>query len=135
MVAPFALAIAQQAMNHFLGEPRYQSLRPVLRRLLQGVYGTPPQAMDGGLQKRVGRIEAGQAIPADPSHAGAQALLALVAGVEARDVPGHASLAALRYESVTPAVALARGLLERAPRYALLSASGAGIEVRLQLGA
>ena len=134
MLAPFAQAIAEQAMGHFLGEPRYQRLRPVLRRLLQGVYGTPPGTMDAALQKRVGRIDAGQAAPIDAGHAGAQALLAMVTGVDACDVPGHASPAALTYEPVTPAMALARGLLQRAPRYALLAASGAGVEVHLQLG-
>jgi oxaloacetate decarboxylase (Na+ extruding) subunit alpha len=135
MLAPFAQAIAEQAMDHFLGKPRYQSLRPVLRRLLQGVYGTPPGPLDAALQRRVGRIETEPAAPADLGRASPQALLALVAGVDARDVPGHASLAALRYETVPPAVALARGMLQRAPRYALLSASGAGIDVRLALGA
>ncbi|AMO23561.1 carboxylase [Ramlibacter solisilvae] len=134
MVAPFAQAIAEQAMSHFRGEPRYQSLRPVLRRLLQGIYGTPPGTLHDGLQQRVGRIEASSAIPADRSYAGGQTLLAGVAGVDAREVPGHARLAALRYESVAPAVALARGLLQRASRYALVSANGAGIEIRLQLG-
>jgi oxaloacetate decarboxylase (Na+ extruding) subunit alpha len=135
MVAPFAQAIAEQAMSHFQGEPRYQSLRPVLRRLLQGVYGTPPGPLDAGLQTRVGRIEAGSITRVDANRASAQTLLAWVAGVAAHEVPAQASLAALRYEAITPSVALARDLLQRAPRYALLSAHGAGIEIRLQLGA
>jgi oxaloacetate decarboxylase alpha subunit len=135
MIAPFARAIAEQAMNHFLGEARYESLRPVLRRLLQGVYGRPPAAPNVALQERVGRIETESAARGDASHAGAQMLLSLVAGVDASAVPGHGSPAALHYETVTPAMALARGLLERAPRYAVLSAHGAGVAVRLQLGA
>jgi oxaloacetate decarboxylase (Na+ extruding) subunit alpha len=135
MVAPFAQAIAEQAMSHFQGKPRYQSLRPVLRRLLQGIYGTPPGPMHAGLQKRVGRIEAGSATAADTSQVSAQTLLAWVAGVDAHEVPGHVSLAALHYETISPAEALARGLLRRAPRYALVSATGAGIDIRLQLGA
>jgi oxaloacetate decarboxylase (Na+ extruding) subunit alpha len=135
MVAPFAQAIAEQAMSHFQGEPRYQSLRPVLRRLLQGVYGTPPGPLNAGLQRRVGRIEAGSITRVDANRASAHTLLAWVAGVAAHEVPAQASLAALRYEAITPSVALARGLLQRAPRYALLSAHGAGIEIRLQLGA
>jgi len=133
MVAPFALAIAEQAMSHFQGQARYQTLRPVLRRLLQGVYGAPPKDMHVGLQKRVGRIE--PATASDKGRASAESLLSKIAGVDARAMPGYASLAALNYEMVTPAVALARGLLQRAPRYALVSASGADIEIRLQLGA
>lgn len=134
MVAPFAQAIAQQAMRHFRGEPRYQTLRPVLRRLLQGIYGAPPGPLHAGLQARVGRFEPAQAA-AEASPASPQAVLARVAGVDAQEVPGYAPVDALHYESVTPGVALARGLLQRAPRYAQLSASGAGIDVRLQLGA
>jgi oxaloacetate decarboxylase alpha subunit len=135
MVAPFALAIAEQAMAHFRGEARYESLRPVLRRLLQGVYGTPPGTLHRGLQRRVGRLESEPAMPDQASQAAPQTLLALVAGVDVHHVPGHANLAALRYDAVTPPVALARGLLQRASRYALLAAAGAGVDIRLQLGA
>jgi oxaloacetate decarboxylase alpha subunit len=137
MVAPFARAIAEQAMSHFQGEPRYESLRPVLRRLLQGVYGTPPVSPQASLQRRVGRLAAEPGTPPSraPSDADSQPLLAQVSGVDGRNVPGYASPAALRYDFVSPALALAQGLMRRAPRFARLSASGAGVEIRLQLGA
>lgn len=132
MLAPFARAIAEQAFAHFQGEPRYQSLQPVLRRLLQGVYGNPPAPVHAALLQRIGRIAAEPAAP--PGHHEARSLLAQVAGVDAKTLPGHAASSALRYEFVAPALALARGLVQRASRYARLSASGAGVEVHLQLG-
>ncbi|HEX6017635.1 MAG TPA: hypothetical protein VFZ28_06020 [Burkholderiaceae bacterium] len=136
MLAPFARAIAEQAFAHFEGEPRYQSLRPVLRRLLQGVYGTPPAPQHAALQRRVGRVASEPVAPPSPApgHDDPQSLLAQVAGVEARKLPGHASSSALRYAFVSPALALAQGLVQRAARYARLSASGAGVEIHLQLG-
>ena len=56
MLAPFARAIAEQALCHCGAEPRYETLRPVLRRLLQGVYGTVNGDQRVDLQARVGSV-------------------------------------------------------------------------------
>ncbi len=136
MMAPFARAIAEQAMRHFDGESRYQTLRPVLRRLLQGVYGKPPRQMHASLQRRVGCLEV-EPPPrtTDSSHTEPQLLLAQVSGVDVKNLPSYVLVDKLYYETVTPQVALARALAKRAPRYALVAAAGPGVVIRLQLGA
>ncbi|WP_067837871.1 hypothetical protein [Nocardia lijiangensis] len=134
MVAPFARAIAEQAMCHFDGEPRYESLRPVLRRLLQGVYGTVDGDLRTDLQERVGLV-----LSPDASSVAVEAdlgtdeavLLAWVAGVTVAAIPRRAN-AVRPYEALTPYESLARGLLERAGRYATLSVQAPGIRIHLQ---
>ena len=134
MVAPFARAIAEQAMCHFYGEQRYESLRPVLRRLLQGVYGTVAGELRRDLQARVGSILSSET--ASPTHGSgigtdADVLLAWVAGVPVADVPRRDD-EVRPYEPLTPYESLTRGLLERAGRYATLTVRAPGIHIHLQ---
>lgn len=131
MVAPFARAIAEQAMGHLGGEDRYESLRPVLRRLIQGAYGVPGQVRTD-LQAKVGALPAGSHdVPAD--EAGDEdLLLAWVAGVPATAVPRWPDAATPAYEVLTPHEALSRGLLERAGRYAELSVQAPGVRIHLE---
>ncbi|MFC9660023.1 hypothetical protein ACFVJ5_07270 [Nocardia sp. NPDC127606] len=134
MVAPFARAIAEQAMCHFDGEQRYESLRPVLRRLLQGVYGTVDGELRTDLQERIGLVLSSDASPMTvEADLGADeaVLLAWVAGVTVAAIPPRAN-AVRPYEALTPYESLARGLLERAGRYTTLSVQAPGIRIHLQ---
>jgi oxaloacetate decarboxylase alpha subunit len=133
MVAPFARAIAEQSMCHFDGEQRYESLRPVLRRLLQGVYGTVDGDLRTDLQARVGSVltseSASPTIEAELA-ADEDVLLAWVAGVTIAAVPRRADVGP--YEALTPYENLTRGLLARAGRYATLTVSAPGFRIHLQ---
>ncbi|MHA4849651.1 acetyl-CoA carboxylase biotin carboxylase subunit family protein [Rhodococcus sp. MSC1_016] len=134
MVAPFARAIAEQAMCHFDGEQRYESLRPVLRRLLQGVYGTVTGDLRKDLQARVGSILSSEIVsPMLGSGIGTDedVLLAWVAGVPVAGVPRRDD-EVTPYEPLTPYESLTRGLLERAGRYATLTVRAPGIHIHLQ---
>ncbi|WP_406229947.1 hypothetical protein [Nocardia sp. NBC_01009] len=134
MVAPFARAIAEQAMCHFDGEQRYESLRPVLRRLLQGVYGTADGDLRTDLQERVGLVLSPEASsPAVEADLGTdeEVLIAWVAGVTVATVPRRVN-AVRPYETLTPYESLARGLLDRAGRYATLSVHAPGVRIHLQ---
>ncbi|MET8871211.1 hypothetical protein [Nocardia sp. NPDC004604] len=132
MVAPFARAIAEQALCHFDGEARYESLRPVLRRLLQGVYGTPDGEARSDLQLRVGALPSSESttVAADFETGDEDALLAWVAGVTIATVPRRVEVAP--YESSTPYERLAHGVAERAGRYAMLSVHAPGVHIHLQ---
>jgi oxaloacetate decarboxylase (Na+ extruding) subunit alpha len=125
MLQPFARAIARQALAHCSGEPRYATLEPMLRRMLQGVY-PELQAAREDLRQRVG-ISAGPRVP-QTAPDDESALLALVAGIEPAAAPPWREL---QYEILTPEDALARGLLARWAAYAELSVTGPGIAVRL----
>ncbi|GAF50177.1 beta/alpha barrel domain-containing protein [Rhodococcus wratislaviensis] len=133
MVAPFARAIAEQAMCHFGGEQRYETLRPVLRRLLQGVYGTVDGDQRVELQARVGSVLTSESdsptIEADLA-ADEDVLLAWIAGVTVATVPRRVDVQP--YEASTPYESLTRGLLERAGRYATLTVSAPGLRIHLQ---
>ncbi|AQW56091.1 hypothetical protein ACIQPP_38845 [Streptomyces violaceusniger] len=134
MVAPFARAIAEQAMCHFDGERRYESLRPVLRRLLQGAYGTVDGDLRTDLKARVGSLPSSEfSSPKGEADLDADedALLAWVAGVTIATVPRRAE-GVVPYEALTPYESLARGLLERAGRYATLSVHAPGVRIHLQ---
>ncbi|MFF7578662.1 oxaloacetate decarboxylase, alpha subunit [Streptomyces sp. 136MFCol5.1] len=130
MVAPFARAIAEQAISHFDGEARYESLRPVLRRLLQGAYGSVDGELRADLRMRVGVLPAAEPQAADVD--GPEALLAWIAGIEISALPPRAAASSFSYETLTPYEALVRGLLTRAGRFAVLSLHGPGVRVHLQ---
>ncbi len=130
MVAPFARAIAEQAIGHFDGEARYESLRPVLRRLLQGAYGSVDGELRADLRMRVGVLPAVEHLVTDVD--GPAALLAWVAGVEVSALPPRTPAVSSRYETLTPYESLVRGLLTRAGRFAVLSLQGPGVRVHLQ---
>jgi oxaloacetate decarboxylase alpha subunit len=127
MLQPFARGIAVQALAHVDGEPRYATLQPGLRRLLQGIYGTVvPRRID--LRQRVGSLAAPRVLNSVPDND--DALLAQVGGIE----PGVPSAwqSSLHYESLTPELALAKGLLHRWASYAKLSARGPNLSISLE---
>jgi oxaloacetate decarboxylase (Na+ extruding) subunit alpha len=130
MVAPFARAIAEQASSHVDGEKRYESLRPVLRRLLQGAYGSVDGELRADLRMRVGVLPACETPAAGIE--GPEALLAWIAGVELSALPPRTATRSPSYETLTPYESLVRGLLERAGRFAVLSLQGPGVRVHLQ---
>ncbi|MEJ8859657.1 hypothetical protein WKW79_34210 [Variovorax robiniae] len=138
MLAPFAQPIAEQALMHLQGMPRYAELRPGVRRALQQVYGAAPGSVDAGLARRVGALPQTESPwvellrTAYPTASDAALVTALVCGVEPDTHPAPASAEALRYVQTTPTDALIAGLTERAARYAQLEVTGPGVAVQLQ---
>jgi oxaloacetate decarboxylase (Na+ extruding) subunit alpha len=138
MLAPFARPIAEQALLHLQGAPRYAELRPGLRRIVQQVYGAMPKAVDTGLAQRVGAVPKTSATSMKslrtmhPEANDAALVLAQTCGVAPDTVPAPASLEALRYAAITPADALLAGLTARAARYAQLDVQGPGVAIQLQ---
>lgn len=138
MLAPFARAIAEQALLHLQGMPRYAEIRPGVRRALQQVYGASAGTVDALLARRVGALPTATAqsvvaLQAFHPDAGAAALVsAQVCGVAPAALPAPATPAALPYVPTSPADALLAGLTARAARYAQLSVQGPGVSIQLQ---
>jgi oxaloacetate decarboxylase alpha subunit len=138
MLAPFAQPIAEQALLHLQGGPRYAELRPGVRRAAQQAYGETSGVVDARLAQRIGAVPKTQAPSAASLHAAfpeasdAALVLAQVCGVAPEALPAPASPDALRYVSATPADALLAGLTARAARYALLGVQGPGVAIQLQ---
>ena len=137
MVAPFAGPIAAQAWQHFNGMARYAELQPGLRRILLGAYGPVDGAFDRELQQRVGalgKIECKSLEDirrAMPLLDDASRLLAHAFAANPSSVPRESSAAELTYRPASPWDRLALGLLQRSQRYALLSVTGPGVDIRL----
>jgi oxaloacetate decarboxylase (Na+ extruding) subunit alpha len=137
MLTPFARPIAEQALLHLQGAPRYAEIRPGVRRIMQQVYGAMPGAVDTGLAQRIG------AVPKTPAPSiaslrtmhpvanDAALVLAQTCGVAPDTVPAPASPEGLRYVPTTPADALLAGLTARAARYAQLGVQGPGVGIQL----
>ncbi|MDM0117141.1 hypothetical protein QTI66_34010 [Variovorax sp. J22R133] len=138
MLAPFAQPIAEQALMHLQGLPRYAELRPGVRRALQQVFGAAPAGIDAKLARRVGAVPKMETPwiellrTAHPAASDAALVTALVSGVEPEAHPAPASADALRYVPTTPTDALIAGLTARAARYAQLEVTGPGVAVQLQ---
>ncbi|WP_349605624.1 MULTISPECIES: beta/alpha barrel domain-containing protein [Cupriavidus] len=138
MLAPFARPIAEQALQHLQGLPRYAELRPGVRRALQQVHGAAAGNVDATLLQRVGAVPKAAAPSlaalraAHPTSNDAALVLFLACGVAPEGLPAPASLEALRYVPTTPADALLAGLTARAARYAQLSVQGPGVSIQLQ---
>jgi oxaloacetate decarboxylase (Na+ extruding) subunit alpha len=138
MLAPFARPVAEQALLHLQGAPRYAELRPGVRRIVQQVYGAMPGAVDAGLAQRVGAVPKTSAASVKslrtmyPEANDAALVLAQTCGVAPDTVPAPASREALRYVPTTPADALLAGLTARAARYAQLGVQGPGVSIQLQ---
>jgi oxaloacetate decarboxylase alpha subunit len=127
MLQPFARAIAVQALAHLEGEPRYATLQPGVRRLLQGIYaGVAPGP--GELRRRVGSA-ARPRVPHSPLGDD-NALLALIGGIAPAAPPAWQP--SLQYEHLTPERALARGLLQRWHSYAGLSVRGPSLSIAFE---
>lgn len=138
MLTPFARPIAEQALLHLQGAPRYAEIRPGVRRIVQQVYGAMPGAVDTRLAQRVG------AVPKTPASSiaslrtmypeanDAALVLAQTCGVAPDTVSAPASREALRYVPTTPTDALLAGLTARAARYAQLGVQGPGVSIQLQ---
>ena len=137
MLAPFARAIAEQAMLHLQGMPRYAEIRPGVRRALQQAYGTTAGRVDAPLAKRVGTLPTTPAATVAalrtvwPEASDAALVIAQACGVAPEAQPVAAEAEALRYVSTTPAEALLAGLTARAARYAQLGVQGPGIAIQL----
>ena len=142
MLAPFARAIAEQALSHFEGAPRYAELRPGVRRALQQLYGAAPGPIDAGLLKRLGTLSPPQpqglaALRAANAGATDAALvLAQVCGVAPQAQPRPTAREALQEAvhdlATTPEEVLWWGLLSRGVRYAELNVQGPGVAIRLR---
>jgi oxaloacetate decarboxylase alpha subunit len=138
MLAPFARPIAEQALLHLQGTPRYAEIRPGVRRALQQVHGATSGAVDARLAQRVGALSKTLAPSVASLHAAypetsdAALVLSQICGVAPEAVPAPASPETLRYVSTTPADALFAGLTARAARYAQLGVQGPGLTIQLQ---
>ncbi|RZL89304.1 MAG: hypothetical protein EOP82_20265 [Variovorax sp.] len=138
MLAPFAGAIAEQALLHLQGMPRYAEIRPGVRRALQQAYGATSGTVDARLAKRVGALPKTPAASvaalgsAHPEASDAALVIAQACGVPPEAQPAAPSPDALRYVSTTPAEALLAGLTARAARYAQLEVQGPGVSIQLQ---
>lgn len=138
MLAPFARAIAEQALLHLQGGPRYAVTRPGVRRALQQVHGAATSAVDASMARRVGALPATPATPAaawkakHPEASDAALVLSLACGVAPDALPAPATHSGLRYIATTPADALLAGLTARAARYAQLEVHGPGVAIELK---
>ena len=138
MLAPFARAIAEQALMHLQGMARYAELRPGVRRALQGVHGDAAGAVDPRLLNRVGAIprlpaqSLAQLRAANPDASDAVLVIAHVCGVAPAEHPATQSPEALRYVAATPEEVLLAGLTARAARYAHLGVQGPGVSIQVQ---
>ncbi|MEJ8821356.1 hypothetical protein WKW80_04800 [Variovorax humicola] len=138
MLAPFAQPVAEQALLHLQGMPRYAELRPGVRSALQQVHGTASGAVDDRLMKRVGALPPTPAPAlstlraATPGATDAELVLAHVCGVAPQAQPAAASSDALRYLGATPEDALLAALTARASRYAQLGVRGPGVSIEVQ---
>ncbi|MDM0085444.1 hypothetical protein QTI17_33120 [Variovorax sp. J31P179] len=138
MLAPFARPIAEQALLHLQGVPRYAEIRPGVRRALQQVYGAASNDVDARLARRVGALpkaaapSVGALHAAHPEASDAALVISQTCGVAPQALPAAASPEALRYVGVTPAEALLAGLTARAAPYAQLSVQGPGVSIQLQ---
>jgi len=137
MLAPFPRPIAEQALLHLQGTPRYAELRPGVRRILQQVHGASG-AVDVRLAQRVGALpkklapSVASLRAAYPEASDAALVLGQICGVAPEAVPAPASPETMRYVATTPADALLAELTARAARYALLSVQGPGVAIQLQ---
>ncbi|MDM0015794.1 hypothetical protein QTH87_25370 [Variovorax sp. J22P168] len=138
MQAPFARAIAEQALLHLQDLPRYSEIRPGVRRALQQIHAAAPAAVDASLARRVGALP-----PSPPSSAAAlrktwpgasdaALVIAQACGVSPGSQPTPAAPDSLRYQPATPAEALLAGLTARATRHAQLGVEGPGVSIQLQ---
>jgi oxaloacetate decarboxylase alpha subunit len=138
MLAPFARPIAEQALLHLQGTPRYAEIRPGVRRALQQVHGATSSAVDGRLAQRIGALpkklapSAASLRAAHPEASDAALALGQICGVAPEALSAAASPETLRYVATTPADALLAGLTARAERYALLSVQGPGVAIQFQ---
>jgi len=138
MLAPFARAIAEQALLHLHGGPRYAAIRPGVRRALQQVHGAATGVVDAGLARRVGAVPKTPATPMaalkaqHPETSDAAWVLSSACGAAPAALPAPAGRDALHYVATTPVDALLAGLTARAARYAQLEVRGPGVAIQLQ---
>ena len=140
MLAPFARPIAEQALLHLQGLPRYAELRPGVRRIIQQTYGQTPGAVDAGLARRVGQLAKGRALslkelrPPWPGVKDADLVLAQVCGVSPMSLPVPAARESMIYVATTPTAALIEGLSARAAGFAQLNVFGPDLAIQLRGG-
>jgi oxaloacetate decarboxylase alpha subunit len=138
MLAPFARPIAEQALLHLQGVPRYAEIRPGVRRALQQVHGASRGPVDARLAQRIGALPkaADPSIAtlrkAHPAATDAALVLAQACGAAPESLPAAASPESLRYVATTPVDALLAGLTARAAGYAQLRVTGPGVSIQLQ---
>ncbi|SFN51335.1 hypothetical protein [Variovorax sp. OV329] len=138
MLAPFARPIAEQALAHLQGGPRYAEIRPGVRRALQQVYGATAGSAEPRLVQRVGWLPATQTTSADalraahPRVGDAALVIAQVCGIAPEKAAAPAVPESLRYVPTAPEDALLAGLTARAARYAQLEVHGPGVSIQLQ---
>jgi oxaloacetate decarboxylase alpha subunit len=129
MLAPFARSIAEQALLHLQGTPRYAEIRPGVRRAVQQAHGATPGTVDAALARRLGALPKASRPAAQAKDAAL--VTSQVCGVAPEALPARAEAAALRYVRTTPADALVAGLTARAARYARLGVSGPDVAIEI----
>jgi oxaloacetate decarboxylase alpha subunit len=129
MLAPFARSIAEQALLHLQGTPRYAEIRPGVRRAVQQAHGATPGTVDAALARRLGALPRASRPAAQAKDAAL--VTSQVCGVAPEALPARAEAAALRYVRTTPADALVAGLTARAARYARLGVSGPDVAIEI----
>jgi oxaloacetate decarboxylase alpha subunit len=138
MLAPFAGPIAEQALLHLKGAPRYTEIRPGVRRAIQQVYGAAAAVIDSALLMRVGALtntprRSLAALRAlYPAATDASLVLEQVCGVKPDAQPRPKPAEALRYVATTPEDSLLAGLVARSARYHRLRVRGPGVSIELQ---
>lgn len=138
MLAPFARSIAEQALLHLQGVPRYAELRPGVRRIIQQTYGTTPGTVDTELGRRVGQFAKGQPLSLKelrapfPGVKDAALVLAQICGVSPISLPVPASRESMIYVGATPTDALIEGLSARSASFAQLNVFGPDFAIQLR---
>lgn len=126
MLAPFARPIMLTALAHLKGAPRYARIYPLIRRIAQGIYGTPATSLDTVI-RRVGVQTTPRPAPTVPSSE--EHILAMVAGISPSRLPASVND---RYVRVTPERALVDGLLQRWDTYQSLSVHGPDLAIHFE---
>jgi|GEM_PF-2350701 len=135
MVSPFARGVAEQAMANLTGGARYNEICPLIRRIVQGVYGGV-SGVDADLLAWLGAVEPQEASTlADlrqsaPGASDREHLLQVISGCPAAQQPAPAKLADIVYRQKTPAEHLAEGAKARVAKYGTVHITGPGIDIR-----
>jgi oxaloacetate decarboxylase alpha subunit len=69
LAAPIGQILASQALVNVLSARRYGTVVDEFRALVQGLYGTPPAAIDGGVARAVALLSNGTPLDEDPPTA------------------------------------------------------------------
>jgi oxaloacetate decarboxylase alpha subunit len=66
LVAPMSNIVGSQALLHVLSSQRWQTVVDEIRLLVDGVYGTPPRAIDPTVKRAIELLAEGEVTPPEP---------------------------------------------------------------------